>query len=410
MTLGESLRIGLDALQAQKLRSFLTMLGIIFGVAAVIAMTSISSGARRELLETIQKLGVNNIIVKTIEPDDADQKKENLRTNPDWLNLEDVRSIRNLLPEAGNVVPFRRVEKNVTLPEDRKSALVGTWPEFLNVLNVDISAGRFLTKSDEANKATVAVLSEALKRELFPLTDPIGEKVKVDRIWFTVVGVVEPPMGGFSGAGLNMPNMQRDMFVPLATLDAYYSVEKGEEPLSAVLVQSATPDRVRADAAAVERILARRHRGAKDVEIVVPVELLKQSQQTQRIFNIVMGAIASISLLVGGIGIMNIMLSSVLERTREIGVRRAMGATRQDVVMQFLLEAVLLSIIGGAIGILLGFGMSWSISAYAGWRTAVGPGAVLLAFGVSATVGIGFGWWPARKAADMDVINALRYE
>ena len=222
--------------------------------------------------------------------------------------------------------------------------------------------------------------------------------------------MINPPLEGFGTIGLNMPSAQFDLYVPLATLNARYAVGKGKEPLSALLVQIRDSDHVEGAAAAMKRILTRRHRGATDYEIVVPVELLRQSQQTQRIFNIVMGTIASISLLVGGIGIMNIMLSNVLERTREIGVRRAMGATRNDVVMQFLLEAVLLCIIGGAIGIVIGIGMSWLISAYAGWRTSVGPWAVLLAFGVSASVGIGFGWWPARKAAEMDVINALRYE
>ncbi len=410
MTLTENLRIGMDALLAQKARSLLTMLGIIFGVAAVIAMTSISSGARKEMMEAIKGLGVNNVMVMVREPASDAQRKALRKLNPKALHMGDVHALRELLSDIRHAVPLRRIEETVRMPVVMEVGLTGVIPEFSEVFGIQLTAGRFLAEEDNQQRAPVAVITEPLSRKLFPLTTPINQQIKVGEEWFTVVGVVRTPFGGFSAMGLDMPDMSRDIYLPLQTLQSRFPLEKGASPLASVLLQVNEEQHVRPVAAAVNRILERRHRGAEDVEIVVPIELLKQSQQTQRIFNIVMGAIASISLLVGGIGIMNIMLSSVLERTREIGVRRAVGATRTNVVVQFLLEAVLLSLIGGAVGILLGMGMSWAITLYAGWRTVIGIWAVLLAFGVSASVGILFGWWPAQKAAAMNVINALRYE
>jgi putative ABC transport system permease protein len=410
MNISENIKLGVESLMGLKVRSFLTMLGIIFGVAAVIAMTSISSGARQEMMETIEVLGVNNIIVKVFEPDDEDIAKENRKKNPKGLNLGDVAALKELIEDSERIVPLRRVEKNIYMPTLEKSSLMGTWPEFLEVFHLDITAGRFLKKSDSQSRAMVAVITEPLRRKLFPLTNPLGQKIKVDKLWFTIVGVVDPVGGGFSAIGLDLDDMSRDIYVPLETLNAKLPVENDENQLASLLVEATNANKVQSVAVLIKRILDRRHNGVKDVEIVVPVELLKQSQQAQQIFNVVMGAIASISLLVGGIGIMNIMLSSVLERTREIGVRRAVGAKRGDIVTQFLLEAVMLCIIGGVLGIIIGVVMAWGINVYAGWRTAVGLWAVLLAFGVSASVGIIFGWWPAKKAAEMDVINALRYE
>ncbi|GBE29361.1 macrolide export ATP-binding/permease protein MacB [bacterium BMS3Bbin04] len=410
VTLAENFRIGIDALLAQKLRSFLTTLGIIFGVAAVISMTSISAGAQSEILDAIQSLGVNNIIVSILEPEDTDLLLENRRTNPNWLTLEDAQAIRDLLTDAGAVVPIRRVEEKVHFPVEGGSGIVGTSPEFQTVFHIRLIAGRFISDDDVNSRAPVGVITETLRRELFPLSNPLGQQVKVKKSWFTIIGVIEPPLGGFTSAGLDLPDMSDDVYIPLSTLNARFAVKKTESPLEAVVINIPNENKVRSVANAAERIISRRHRKAEDFQIIVPVELLEQSKQTQRIFNIVMGAIASISLLVGGIGIMNIMLSNVVERTREIGIRRAMGARRSDVVSQFLLEAILLSLIGGIAGVVIGILMAWGITQFAGWNTAIGPMAVILAFVVSATVGIVFGWWPAKKAAELDVINALRYE
>ncbi|MCB2211261.1 ABC transporter permease [bacterium] len=410
ITIAENLRIGMDALLAQKLRSFLTTLGIIFGVAAVIAMTSISAGAQSEILEAIQSLGVNNIIVSTHEPDDRNQLLENQRKNPNWLTLDDAAALDELLVDVDLIVPLRRVGEKVQLPERAGTGIVGTSADFASVFFATLTGGRFLSENDSRTRAPVAVITESLRRDLYPLSNPLGESLKIGDSWFTIVGVIQPPLGGFTSAGLDLPDMSKDVYVPLETLNARFAVNRSTSPLEALILRVPDEDKLQPVAATITRILTRRHNQAADFELIVPVELLEQSRQTQRIFNIVMGTIASISLLVGGIGIMNIMLSNVVERTREIGVRRAMGARQSDVVSQFLLEAVLLSLIGGLVGVIVGILMAWGITKFAGWNTAIGPLAVVLAFGVSATVGIIFGWWPAKKAAHLDVINAIRHE
>jgi putative ABC transport system permease protein len=411
MTLRENVRIGLLGLTTHKLRSFLTMLGIIFGVGAVVAMQSIGAGARKELLEAIKLLGVNNVIVQAAELEE-EELQDAITRNPRQLNTEDARALREVLGRnVRHVVPVRRDEVNVRLPEQLKATVVATSPEYAPVHNLRVVSGRFLRASDVEEAVPVAVITSGLKRELFPISAAEGKRVKLGRLWFTVVGVVEPPGGSTDLKGVDMRSTGRDVYVPLSAAEARLT-RKSEtiSPLQEIVMQVRSEELVRGVSAAAGRLIERRHRGAEDYSVVVPIELLKQSQQTQRIFNIVMGAIASISLLVGGIGIMNIMLSNVLERTREIGVRRAVGARQQDVVSQFLIEAVLLSVIGGVIGIVFGTGMAWGITLYAGWTTVVGVWAVVIAFGVSAGVGILFGWWPANKAAKMDVINALRYE
>jgi len=409
MTLSENLRLGMTALLAQKLRSFLTMLGIIFGVGAVVAMQSIGAGARKEMLDAIRMLGVNNIIIQATELS-GEERRVSLTKNPKQLFEGDVLALRSTLSTISQVVPLRRREATTRLPADTRVNLVGTTPEYMDLLNLDVVEGRFLHATDFDEKQPVTVITDFLKRELFPLEPAVGKRLKVQSAWFTVVGVVRVPEGTSNMGGFEIPSMERDVYLPLSAMETRFPHESQRSPLQSIIVQAENEDQVRAMAVAIERILARRHRNTADFDVIVPVELLKQSQQTQRIFNIVMGAIASISLLVGGIGIMNIMLSNVLERTREIGVRRAVGATRRNVVSQFLLEAMLLSVLGGLIGVILGGLMAWAITLYAGWTTVVGLWAILLAFGVSAGVGILFGWWPAKKAADMNVINAIRYE
>ncbi len=409
MTLQENVRIGFNALHSQKLRSFLTMLGIIFGVAAVVAMQSIGAGARRELIDAIRLLGVNNVIVSSLELED-DELDEAVTTNPRMLHAGDEQALRSILPGLKNVVPVRREETYIRMPAETKINLIGTTPQYQNLLTLTFSEGRFLKIADIHDKSPVAVITHRLKRELFPLENAVNQQIKIGQSWYTVIGVINPPEGSSSTSGVEVRDMQRDVYIPLDAMQARYPLSTSKSPLQEIVLQVEREEMVRSIAAAAERIMSRRHRNANDFKVIVPIELLKQSQQTQRIFNIVMGAIASISLLVGGIGIMNIMLSSVLERTREIGVRRAVGATRNDVVTQFLIEATLLSIIGGVVGIIFGAVMAWLITLYAGWTTVVGVWAVSLAFGVSAGVGVLFGWWPAQKAAEMDVINALRYE
>ncbi len=409
MTIQENARIGLQALMAQKVRSFLTMLGIIFGVAAVVAMTSIGAGARQELLDAIKVMGVNNFIVRTSDLD-GDELNTAIERNPKKMSFADVEALRTIVTEAQFIVPVRVYESKTQLPAVQSVNLVGTTPEYQNLQALTLVAGRFLKESDMTSRAPVIIISEKMKRELFPLSSGLGEQVKLLDQWYTIVGVVRPPVSGKSIPGMDMRDLHDDIYTPIKTMQARVAVSPESSPISEIVIQAPDENQVRITAAVVSRVIKRRHRDANDFEVIVPVELLKQSQKTQRIFNIVMGAIASISLLVGGIGIMNIMLSSVLERTREIGVRRAVGATRTNVVTQFLIEAVMLSVLGGFIGIVIGALMAWLITLFAGWTTVLGIKAVILAFGVSAGVGILFGWWPAKKAAEMDVINALRYE
>ncbi|MBZ0266117.1 ABC transporter permease [bacterium] len=409
MTLSENIRVGFSGVMTHKLRSFLTMLGIIFGVAAVLAMQSIGAGAKKELLEAIRVLGINNIIIQWVELKD-DKLIDAVSKNPRQLSVRDADAIKSVLEESKLVVPIRKREATVRLPHEESIDLVGTTADYFQLLTYYPVEGRFLKETDTNEKVLVGVISSALKRKLFPLSSAVGKKVKVDHLWIEIVGVVQPPVTGSEVAGMEDRNYSDDLYIPLTTMQARIPHEDIRSPLQEIVVQVRDEDAITTTSAALQRIMKRLHRGVEDYKIIVPVELLKQSQQTQRIFNIVMGAIASISLIVGGIGIMNIMLSNVLERTREIGIRRAVGATQADIVAQFLVEAVLLSIFGGIIGVILGALMAWLITLYAGWMTVIGIGSIALAFGVSAGVGILFGWWPAKKAAAMNVINALRYE
>jgi putative ABC transport system permease protein len=289
---------------------------------------------------------------------------------------------------------------------------VGTVPEYLEVLNARMGSGVYLNAEDMREARRVCVLGSDAKRALFYVGDPIGAQVKIRNQWFTVVGVLEDKgaAGGKIGGVLEVRNTDEDIYVPLTTLRERFQWESGEPELTQITVKVGDPGDLQDAAGIIRTIVKRRHRGVDDFKIAIPEELLRQSQRTQQIFNLVMGCIAGISLVVGGIGIMNIMLASVLERTREIGIRRALGARRRDVLAQFLVEAVLVSLLGGVLGIFLGYSMTKVITLYANWKTIVQLWTVLLAFGVSAAVGIGFGYYPARKAALLNPIDALRYE
>ena len=276
------------------------------------------------------------------------------------------------------------------------------------VMNYQPQQGSFFNYFDEIAARRVCVLGAGIKRDLFYFRDPLGERLKIGDDWFTVVGVMERKMSSSTEAAGN--DMNQQIYIPLTASLQRFTLEPFESEVDRIVARVNEPDRVREAANIVQTTLARRHNNAGDYQISIPEELLRQRQQTQRIFNIVMGCIAGISLLVGGIGIMNIMLASVLERTREIGIRRAIGATRKDIMGQFIFEAGLLSFIGGITGIVLGWSMTYIITLYAGWKTIVSIFSVLLAFGVSAAVGILFGFYPARQAARLDPIESLRYE
>ena len=415
MNLGETFSVGIDGLVTHKLRTLLTMLGMIFGVAAVISMLSIGEGAKQEALAQIKQMGMNNIIVQHWKKgkEEGEEQAAEERNLSQGLSLGDARAISEICPLIHVSAPQREVKVRAQVgSETMRTMAVGTTPEYREILNSRVKKGSFLTPSDLEYARRVCVLGSDVKRALFHFEDPIGKKVKMQNQWFTVIGVMEDKgtAGGKVAGVLEVRNLDEDIYVPLTTAISRFPVSPKDPELNQITVRVTDSDRIREAANIIRAIVSRRHRGVDDFKIVIPEELLRQSQRTQRIFNVVMGCIAGISLLVGGIGIMNIMLATVLERTREIGVRRALGARRKDVLAQFVVEALIISFIGGIIGIFLGLSMTRVITHYAHWKTVVLPSTVVLAFGVSASVGMIFGIYPARKAAHLDPIDALRYE
>ena len=408
MNYRESLRVGIDGVQSHKLRSLLTMLGIIFGVAAVISMMSIGEGAKQEALQQIAQMGMNNIIIQNVAAEDTKEGKD-VDNKSRGLQVADALALEDVNPLLGEVVPQRYLNVEAQYGSERVSVtVVGTLPVYATVMNYQPQQGSFFNYFDEIEARRVCVLGAGIKRDLFYFRDPLGERLKIGDDWFTVVGVMERKMSSSTEAAGN--DMNQQIYIPLSASLQRFTLEPFESEVDRIVARVNEPERVREAANIVQTTLARRHNNAGDYQISIPEELLRQRQQTQRIFNIVMGCIAGISLLVGGIGIMNIMLASVLERTREIGIRRAIGATRKDIMGQFIFEAGLLSFIGGITGIVLGWSMTYLITLYAGWKTIVSIFSVLLAFGVSAAVGILFGFYPARQAARLDPIESLRYE
>ncbi|HCV24696.1 MAG: hypothetical protein CME24_20525 [Gemmatimonadetes bacterium] len=416
MDLRETFELSTAGLMSHKLRTILTMLGIIFGVGAVISMLSIGEGAKQEALDQISQMGIHNIIVQHWNPEEEEGQEEddsgtsNLSAGLTW---DDARSIEEICPLAELVTPQRELKTRVHRGSNSfQTVIVGTTPKYLQILNARMQQGVFLTEKDMLQSRRVCVLGSDAKRALFFFEDPLGQQIKVQNQWFTVVGVLEDKgaAGGKIGGVLEVRNTDEDVYIPMTTVLRRFHWETKDAELTQLTVKVGDPERLQEAANIVRGILQRRHRGVDDFKIAIPEELMRQSQRTQQIFNIVMGCIAGISLVVGGIGIMNIMLASVLERTREIGIRRALGARRSDVLAQFLVEAVMVSLLGGIIGIVLGFSMTKIITLYAHWKTIVQPWTIVLSFGVAAGVGIGFGYYPARQAAMLNPIDALRYE
>ncbi len=400
-----------DGLKTHKLRSGLTTLGVIFGVAAVISMASIGEGAKQEALKQIKLMGASNIIVEESRPEEGEERTEAVKKNPKGLTIADARALAQIIPEIEISVPQRMTEVKVRAGSNEgRFNIVATTPDMFHLIEEDIFSGRALTDLDAVDYRRVSVLGWDVARELFPLKAPVDEEVKIGRTIVTVAGVLDRQTVGSEIQGIKLRNRNLDIYVPLETLLLRMPPRRGESEVDQIVVKFSSIGNLPVFAGLIEKILKRRHNGIKDFKVIVPEELLRQHQETQRIFNIVMGTIASISLLVGGIGIMNIMLASVLERTREIGIRRALGAKRIDIARQFLAEATLLSLSGGVVGVIFGIVLAQGISFYAKWETAVSIWSILIAVGVSAGVGIIFGYLPARRAAKLDPIAALRFE
>ena len=408
------LRMGLENLRQHKLRSFLTMLGMIFGVAAVVSMLSIGAGAQQQVMTFIEQLGVRNLIVEAKESPDWPTFQKVRKVSP-GLTFQDVRAVHAAVEGVEAVTPRKRfvAAKMLPKPERDMPVVYGVLPSYKQIGGLRLSAGRFFDQDEADRAAPVCVLGQAAKEALFGAEEAVGSFVKVNEQWFRVIGVAGGRVNVEGGApGLSSQDANNLIYAPLDSviLRMEESQSRIRDEIDGMYVRLREGADSLGAAEVVRRVLEVSHRGEKDYAVVVPAQLLAQQKQTQRIFEYVMVALASISLLVGGIGIMNIMLASILERTREIGIRRALGARQADIVRQFLVEAVLISIVGGAIGVILGVGMSRLIAWLAGWSTIVTMTSVLLASAVSVTVGLVFGLFPAMKAARLDPVEAIRYE
>jgi putative ABC transport system permease protein len=391
-------------LALHKLRSTLSALGIVFGVAAVVAMLSVGEGARREILAEVGRFGITRVTVRAgTVSGEAEQEARALQSS--GLTVDDAQAIAEVCPTVVSLAPLRARSVQISSSDRRAEALfVATTPSYARTVEMVLDEGRFLADADVADSKRVMVLGHDLSRTLFPYQEPLGERVRVGEEWFTVVGTLEARERTKRGSRLGGRDVNRMGIVPLSA----YPVAGGR--IDEISIRVSDADQVSSSAHLIDSVVTRRHRGARDFELVVPKELLAGYERARFQFNVVVGAVAAISLVVGGIGIMNIMLANVSERTREIGIRRSLGASRSDIVQQFVSEALLLTGAGGAVGIVLGILASFVVSYYAGWPTALSLWALATALTLAASTGLGFGLYPAWQAAGKNPVEALRHE
>ena len=408
------LQLGLQNLLVHRLRTALTMLGMIFGVAAVVSMLSIGAGARQRVMALIEQMGVHNLIVEAKETLDWQAVRKVRQISP-GLTFQDYRVIRDDVGDIVAASPRKRMTAGKTIPKSQQDppTVYGVNPEYQKIAGLHVLEGRFFTEDEEKKGASVCVLGAAARSSLFGTGQVVGQYVKANEQWFRVVGVASPQLSSQTEvAGVPTQDLNNILYVPLNSailrLEDSYSDRRDE--IDGIYLNVRDGADMGSVAQLVRAILDSSHHSAGDFSVIVPAELLAEQRRTERLFNAVMVAIASISLLVGGIGIMNIMLASILERTREIGVRRAVGARQSDIIRQFVVEATLISFVGGTFGILFGFVMSRLIAWLAGWSTIVTLPSILLAFLVSISVGLVFGIYPAVKAARLDPVEAIRWE
>jgi putative ABC transport system permease protein len=427
--------IAIEAIRRNKLRAFLTSLGIIFGVGSVIAMLAIGTGAQQEVLAQMQLLGTNNVIIQPVIEqsegliDEEAGTEESKRFSP-GLTLEDLRSIQKVLPEIEFISPEILYETSfLRNARMRTGKLVGVNGEYFNINNFDIVDGTNFSDIQIESSSPVCIIGYDVRSKFFPGQNPIGKKIKVGHLWLTVIGVLKKrELSTESIESLGIRNYNLDVFTPATTVllrfrnralltkqdlgngSSNNSGDQNYNQLDKLIIRVSDTKYSVSIAEVLSRMLKRRHNDVVDFEIIVPEQLLQQEQRTKRIFNIVLSSIASISLLVGGIGIMNIMLASVVERYREIGVRMAVGAQKKDIELQFLTEALTISITGGILGIMLGMVFSYAIEATADIAAVVTPSSIFISFGVALLIGVVFGFFPAKRAAQQDPVHALRHE
>jgi putative ABC transport system permease protein len=409
-------RLAVTALWAHKLRTLLTMLGVIFGVAAVIAMLAIGKGAEQEAVEQIRAFGLHNVILRAHKLDQETLEKAK-RLRSVGLSADDGEYIASILPYVDAQAPQNLLDKDVEHAGLKPHAnLVGTTPAYLSVASAQVERGRFLSDLDNQLARRVCVIGQAISRELFFKESSLGATLSIGGQRFTVVGVMADKAKTKEKIKIKSRNTNEDVYIPLSSAGKFTLVDKEVSDVNSpdynvvdeIVLKLSDADHMGEAKAVIKKVLARRHHGIEDTELIVPDELLAQSQQTQRLFNFVMASIAGLSLLVGGIGIMNIMLATVTERTREIGLRKALGAREKDIL--FLIESVLIAGTGGLVGVVFGIVLGHLITFAVGWTTVITLGSIGVSFGVSAAVGVFFGYWPAKQAAALDPIDALRHE
>lgn len=445
-------QIALEALVANKVKSFLTALGIMFGVGAVISMMAIGRGAQAEVLEQIKMIGANNILISpaTKLNSESSEKSVGSITLSKGLNLADIEAIKDILPTVSASSPIINEPSNVLYNGQTQTAMIhGVSPAFFKALNMTMEIGHYFTTKHAADGSAVCVIGYNIYRRFFNNDNPIGKYIKCGRVWLKVIGVIEDRSATAGNPGTDIGASNDKIFTPAQTMlirfrdkgkinpdvmegmarggvgfihmgssiimrngndtETPSSSNKTEDQVDQIIVQIENSDQLSTSASVIERLLMRRHAQQKDFTITIPELLLKQQQETNDIFNIVLGAIAGISLIVGGIGIMNIMLASVWERIREIGTRQALGATQKDIVVQFLSESILISISGGIIGIVLGITLAYIIEISADIETIISSFSIIIAFCVSVSVGIIFGYLPAKRAAAQNPVDSLRH-
>jgi len=412
-----TLRLGVKSLLLHKLRSALTMLGVLFGVSSVVAMLAIGEGGSYEAQEQIKALGSNNILLRTIKPPEQTDNSSVFDAKRYGLTYLDAETIATTLQSIDRVVPVRETQRNIgALGRPIPGNVLGTTTDFLAIANMHVSEGRWLTQVDIDTVANVAVLGADAATRYFPLSNPLGETIHADTDRFVVVGVLDY-LGRASGSF--GPSLDEGVYVPITASRRRFgdrtvkrsggSFEITHVELAEINIRVKSPELVLDTARVIRELLDQTHK-QKDWVDKVPLELLKQAEEAQRIWSIVLASIAGISLLVGGIGIMNVMLATVTERTREIGIRRALGAKKRHIISQFLVECLVLSCCGGLMGVGLGLAIPVAVERFADLTTVVNIEHPLLAFGISALVGVVFGLYPAWRAANMDPVEALRHE
>jgi putative ABC transport system permease protein len=412
MQIKENIRVAVYGLRDHKFRSFLTMLGIIFGTASVITMISIGEGAKKQAMAKYQDLGVSNIIVRDKDLTDTDM--EEVRTKfSQGLTLSDTKAITEIVPGVKGIAPQSEAKVDAMYGDkSSKATVIGVTPEVTQILNYRMDKGSFIDKDQYDRHLKVCVLGANIARELFTFEDPISKNVKLGDQWFEVSGVLQTKALFTETVGeLAARDLNNDVYIPISTFGN--RIQK-QNPLSSelkqVTIKLENSERLIESAAVIRSIISRRHFNNDDFSIIIPYELMEQEKRESRIYNLLLASIAAISLIVGGIGIMNIMLASVLERTQEIGIRRAIGGKKSDIMSQFVTEAMTISITGGLIGVFLGVFLSLGIGLVTAVRTWLALYSIFIAFGFSVVVGITFGYLPAKRAADLKPIESIRHE